>query len=335
MPKDKLLSDAPNNDKGMTSGREKIHRDINGPKMPSIVCNTMFKSASVYTSKTLCQSLRSGEDPNDENFGYDFQYISPGYVSTDRIVWDWAEKFFEAGSTLTQEHLDASEHNTQILKHFTDRMMVQLRDPRAVILSAAHHFNGQYQRGENKYLLYVAPSPLNQPGYFDWPLEKQIDWLIENLLPQQVAWIQGWVNFAEQEQRKHSGFKVLFTTYDELLTDETKYFESIRDFYGISHDRFKLTPSEKTAATHFRKGQVAEWKSVFTPRQQQRINELLPAQLLAKFNWELPQETISNRLSKARSYLPEFNRRNVAIAFTAGITGFSFAATTMQNRIKY
>jgi len=278
-----LKAEGPNNDARMLGGRANIKHDPNSAKLPSIFINTAPKSGSVYVSETVQRSL-----------GFSFKYISPGFVPKDMIVPAWIEEFYESGSTICQEHLDASAHNTQWLKYYTDRLAVHLRDPRAILLSWTHHLNGQFKRQEYDFLLYVAPTPYYVDGYFtSWNLEQQLDWQIENFMPQLVSWMNGWVEFQQNEAQKADGFKILFTTFEEYKEEagkgnEEAFFRKFADFYGIPSDKFNFSPAAKTEETHFRKGEIDEWKSALTPQQIQRVNEIIPAELLARFNWEVP-----------------------------------------------
>ena len=183
------------------------------------------------------------------------------------IVPAWIKEFYESGSTVCQEHLDASEHNIQWLKSYINRLAVHLRDPRAILLSWTHHLNGQYKRNEYDFLLYVAPSPLHVDGYFTWNLEQQLNWQIENFLPQLIAWMNGWVKFQQDEDQKVNGFKILFTTFEDFRIESSKgneeaFFRKIADFYGIPQEKFTFTPAEKNEESHFRKGEISEWKEI-------------------------------------------------------------------------
>lgn len=308
MPKD----DGPNNDSRMLGGRANIQHDPSVPKLPSIFINTAPKSGSVYVSETIQRSL-----------AFSFKFISPGFVPRDMIVPAWIKEFYETGSMVCQQHLDASDHNIQWLKYYTDRLAVHLRDPRAILLSWTHHLNGQYKRKEFDFLLYVAPTPYHVEGYFtSWNLAQQLDWQIENFLPKIVAWMNGWVKFQQNEAQKINGFKILFTTFEEYKEETSKgneeaFFRRYANFYGIPSEKFTFSPAAKTEETHFRNGEISEWKRVFTEQQMQRVNEIIPVELLSRFNWELPQVNLLSTSNKAKSFLPEFDRRNI-VMFTAG-----------------
>jgi len=249
------------------------------PKKPCIIFNTVPKSGSVYITMTLQTGLT-----------YSYMSISPGYVPHDDINVDLLNDFFNAGTYITQEHLDASILNTDLLKRYTDKIVVHFRDPRAVLLSWTHHMNNLNDHNHYYLLDYVTPTPPRE--YYNWNLEQQIDWQIENFLPNIVTWMNDWLEFKAKEENNASAFKVLITTYEDFHTNELEFYYKILDFYGIPRGEFKFNPPAKNANTHFRNGEIEEWRSVFTERQLQRINQIVPDELLERFNWGA---TLSNK----------------------------------------
>lgn len=264
-----------NNDPRMLGSNKKIRANTSKIKKKPIIFNTAPKSGTVFLSETLYWGL-----------DYSFKYISPAYALRDNITPQWIQNLFKEGSALTRGHFDASIFNTQLLKLYTDRIVVNFRDPRAIILSWTHHTNKHYANGNADFIYYVAPVPPVNIGYFEWDLKKQLDWQIENFLPDLVAWMQEWVAFAHKEQADN-GFKVLITTYEAFKADEHGFFNKIIDFYEIPRADFKYEPHAKTEESHFRKGLIDEWKEAFTEIQLQRMSEIIPPKLLEMFGWEL------------------------------------------------
>src|SRR5262245_18325616 len=87
----------------------------------SILLNTMPKSGSVYTAKTLAAIL-----------GLDLRYIGHQYVLVDQINVHLA-RMIGGGGYVSQNHLSPSPENLQIIQHFKLKMILQLRDPRQAL----------------------------------------------------------------------------------------------------------------------------------------------------------------------------------------------------------
>lgn len=239
----------------------------------NIIFNTIPKSGSVYIATTLKDSL-----------GYTNTALSASYFPRDVINFSKADSFFKNKSMISQDHFDSSKVNIQWLTKYTDRMVIHLRDPRQVLLSWVHNMNWIKKNGWDDLLYMVTPTPPSE--YYKWKLSKQIDWNIENFLPEVVAWMNAWLEFKEQEDAKDNGFKILLTTYDDFLSDDIGFYNKVLDFYEIPREQFVYKPAEKTETTHFRKGDVNEWRKVLTQAQKDRVNEIVPLALLQKFGWE-------------------------------------------------
>lgn len=238
-----------------------------------IIFNTVPKSASVYISTVLSHGLNS-----------DFVKIAPGYFPHDHLLYGQLDNFYKQKNAVTKAHLDASSFNIQMLRKFTDRIVVQLRDPREVLLSWIHYVQRIHDEGKIEYLYHFSPTPPEE--HYTWPVSKQVDWNIEYFLPSTVTWMQDWLNFKEHEDLNPNGFKVLVTTYDEFKQNERKFYTRILDFYNIPREQFEFMRLRLDMDVHFRRGDQNEWRTVYTPEQLAKIN-LVSRSLLEKFNWPL------------------------------------------------
>ena len=97
---------------------------------------------------------------------------------------------FSGGGFVSQNHLAPSPENLQILQHFKLKMVLHLRDPRQALLSWIHYLHYiTHGNDTSEQLLYFTPrTPF---GYFELSLSRQIDWQIENYMPQLVAGRRG------------------------------------------------------------------------------------------------------------------------------------------------
>lgn len=234
----------------------------------NIILNAMPKSGSAYIAARLTQGL-----------GYVSMNISAQYIPQDQVVYSQIRDFYEINGALSKQHLDASPLNLQILKRFTDRIVLQIRDPREVLLSWVHHLNKLHEEKVDVY--YFTPEP--PPGYYDLNLHEQIDWNIDNFLPAMVVWLNDWLALKQREDSRENGFKILLTTYNELLTDEKALYRKILAFYDIPLDKFTYTPVAKDRNVHYRKADPNEWREVFTVEQKQRIDAIVPVSILDIF----------------------------------------------------
>jgi hypothetical protein len=238
----------------------------------NIILATIPKSASRYIYTMLEYGL-----------GCERMTTSPGYFPIDNLSYTELDNFYAQQCSITKNHFNASVFNIQLLKKYTNQIVLQLRDPREVLLSWAHYIQRIHDEDKIEYLYHVAPTP--PPEYYQWQLTQQIDWNIDNFLPHAVAWMEEWIKFKDEEDKKLNGFKVLLTTYDEFKLNELAFYLDILKFYNIPSSQFSLVPQPLDMNMHFRKGDQNEWRQVFTPEQKIRIANIVPSSLLKRFNW--------------------------------------------------
>jgi len=233
----------------------------------SILLNTMPKSGSVYTAKTLAAIL-----------GLDLKYIGHQYVLVDQINVHLA-RMISGGGYVSQNHLSPSPENLQIIQHFKLKMILQLRDPRQALLSWIYHLDrvaGCNDRSE--VLLFCAPrTPF---GYFDFSIYEKIDWQIENYLPQLVSWVAKWLEVADREI-----VEILITHQDDLRTAEKLFFDRILQFYGFGTDYVLPNLPKTMEDTHFRQADPTEWIDTFAPDQVERATSIIPRSMMERFGW--------------------------------------------------
>lgn len=196
--------------------------------------------------------------------------LIPKFMSTAPKSW-----------AITGFHLQPNPRNLRILDRYLDRMIVNVRDPRPALLSYVHHLKSKVSAGNPSVLFGIdPPPPLDFP---DWPLEKQIDFAIENYLPLFVQWLQGWV---EADQDADFRTRILFTRHDDLRDDPDAFFDRILRFYGLDPSNHPIdTTAPKKGQFHFRQGTNTEWREVFSPAQITRCEEVVPSRLLNRFEW--------------------------------------------------
>ena len=236
---------------------------------PAIVFISLPKAASSWMAEALATGL-----------GTRNEHVSLNTFPTNAIDAVVLERVLREG-LVTQDHLEASPLNLQALRQLARRCVVNVRDPRPALLSLAHflacrHGTGQPPAGLLR--LYPAPSV----ALFAQPIEAQLDWYIDHHLPAWVRWIEDWVRVADEAD----GLEILLTDYDELVRDEERQLRRIVAFAGIPQARFTMPTLERSMdATTFRRGDPAEWLSVYSESQRARAATMMPPALCARFGW--------------------------------------------------
>jgi hypothetical protein len=234
-----------------------------------ILLNTMPKSGSVYILKSLAKILQLR-----------MMYIGNRYALIDQIdVRDALT--LSRGGFVSQNHLAPSPENLQILQYFKLKMVLHLRDPRQALLSWVHYLH--YITGDSdmsEQLLYFTPRPPS--GYFEFSLSRQIDWQIENYMPQLVQWVARWVEIADQ-----GTIPILITHQNDLRIEEKAFFDAILEFYQLDLDYALPNLARTMGETHFRLADPTEWRRTFTPDQAARATSLIPELLSRRFGWDV------------------------------------------------
>jgi len=238
--------------------------------MPNVFLVTIPKSASKYMSSMIATGL-----------GYREMFIK-------LFEQDSLPAVSAVGGRVIKSHMYPTKENLQMLREHTDgKIVVHVRDLRAVNLSGVHH--NLKNREKVKLAIQNGASGVDKSDWYSWfvslSLEEQIDHYIEERLPKRTRWVQEWLIAIEQEKNREDGLDILLTTYDDLLEDEEKLFNNIVKHFGIAKSKFNFTPIVKDESVNYRKGDKDEWRRVYTPEQMAKINKIVPRELLDRFNW--------------------------------------------------
>ena len=79
--------------------------------------------------------------------------------------------------------------------------------------------------------------------------------------------------------------RVLVTTYEEMSADNKKFFEKLLTFFSSAALDIGDVSRFRSEATHFRKGEVDEWRRAFSSEQRARALETIPSTLQTRMNW--------------------------------------------------
>jgi hypothetical protein len=229
-----------------------------------ILINAVPKSASVYILEKIKQGLPSHNKVlpfcKPRAWGEQLSSID------ERLL---IKSLRENG--IIRDHLFASDKNIELIKKYKMKMVLHVRDLRQQLLSLAHHYHRDIQKG-------VSPPPLGYTS--DITIDQLIDYYNSIHLTEHFA--QNILTWLEQRER----IPMLITTYEEFHADEQAFIKRILDFYKIPYERFKNQSIIKNIGVHFRKGETCEWKERLSLEQIERINEQIPLELFDFFCWD-------------------------------------------------
>jgi hypothetical protein len=239
-------------------------------RLPPILITTMPKSGTYYISKLFTQGLF-----------IDSQIVSHQYFPYD-VIRQPELRVFAHGNMVSQDHFGASKINLVHIAKHVDRMVVHVRDPRQAMLSYVHYLaTPRFRQAEDETRLFIYP-PMPE-DFYQFDLEARIDWAIDNWLPLLVEWTEEWVGAADAHDRP----RIKFTRYEDLVTDRDRFVRDVLEFFRIPVERYFPPSIEPDDDIHFRKGEVAEWMTAFTPKQAAAASAKIPLGLATQFGWSV------------------------------------------------
>ncbi|MCP5469414.1 MAG: sulfotransferase domain-containing protein [Chlamydiales bacterium] len=182
-------------------------------------------------------------------------------------------------------HYPPSEDNICTIASKLDRLVLHVRDPRQCAVSLAYYLE-QYialpisKDPELAYANLLAPIP---DDYYKYSFEQKLDWIIENYVPNEIAWLAEWTRFIDT----HDELDVMVTSYSDLHDHPVEFFRSILEFNGIDRSVFKARylRTVRPGRFHFRKGELEEWRRVLSPQQQEKVTAMIPDTYFKRFGW--------------------------------------------------
>jgi hypothetical protein len=166
-----------------------------------------------------------------------------------------------------------------------------VRDPRQALVSLVHHFD-MYPDQIVKHRQKAAAG-------------QTVSERAMNVVPfyaNSIHWITGWLDLEGE-------IEILFSTFEDFVTDRTAFTEKYLDFYGANRAYFNWQNAFGTHVgvdEHFRSGRTDEWREVFSEQDAEYLSSLLSPRLKARFGWSDPGEPTK-----------EDRRRLLAVAWPA------------------
>lgn len=250
--------------------QEDSHTDLtnrwNELKLPPMLITSMPKSGTYFISNYLADGL-----------GARTVIVGNQYFPDDGVSWNSLREFAK-GNVISQDHFSPSKLTLFHASRFVDRMVCHVRDPRQATLSWVKYIE-EFNPTDAKTLIY-PPLP---EDYYERKLTARLDWAIDNWLPYLVEWTMAWLAEADQPD----GLSIKITHFESMVRDEEQFFAEILDFFEIPRARFRKPQLVLDKALHFRAGEIDEWRSVFSQKQQDRASELISKDLAERMTWRI------------------------------------------------
>jgi hypothetical protein len=225
--------------------------------LPSALMVTQNKSASITVGSIF-------------SHGFALPTVLYSLVNI-RVVRPWLRDYLNGGACYVTHLLPLPQNIDLFVGAGVKSIIVNVRDPRQWVLSMAAH-NRIYAR-------LVLPSW--RESVLGGP-QNTIDFVIRELLPDAIAWIDGWLKARER-------MTVHFTTFEELIRDREAFLERVLGLYDGDtrfFDRAKVFQEQSGIDYHRRLGLIDEWKDVLTREQVAHINSLIPNEFWKTFGWD-------------------------------------------------
>ncbi|MBX3454267.1 glycosyltransferase [Ferrovibrio sp.] len=255
---------------------EHLRQTVARIKLPPMLVTTMPKSGTYFISGLFEAGLK-----------IDSRIVSHQYFPDD-VIRQPELRILSEGNCISQDHFGASRINLTHIARHVDRIMVHLRDPRQATLSYVHYLaDPSFRANEAATLKFVYP-PL-PADFYSLPFEQRLDWGIDHWLPLLIEWVDGWLR-AEAEAMANGGtLRIGFTRFEDMAADQEAFIGHALEFFGIPAERFIKPPLKAEDVKHFRRGEVDEWRRVFSSEQAARATRLIPPAMAERFSWPLGQ----------------------------------------------
>lgn len=251
----------------------------------SIFFVSLPKSGTVYTWTTISRvtGLKIPEFHllkgwSQYNTGHEFvcpKIYACGDYNTQFLLPN-NMKYYQYGY-IFGAHMQASYHNMHVLEASGyDRIIVLLRDPRDALVSWVHHLKnlGPSARNYHSKIYYIPED------YWDWSLADQFQYQIRSFLPTIINWVEGWLAYYANPERK---IDILFVLYDELKRHPMNYIKKMMAFNQIENVDYMQMPEVTQGKLHFRRGEHDQWREEFTREDQQLAANLMQDRLIQGF----------------------------------------------------
>jgi len=185
---------------------------------PSLVTTNIFIVCMPKSGSTYLRVLLS------EITGFPRVSAVQFYGHNEQDIFELALRQFDGASSITQQHVKGTENNVMLMKKYGIKPVVLVRNIFDILLSLHDHIEREDHR---------APEGYVHKEYFSMSKEEKLLYLIRIHLP----WF---FNFYVSWREASKEIDTLWTSYEELFSDQMGTVSQILSFYGLSVDRDKI-----------------------------------------------------------------------------------------------
>jgi hypothetical protein len=169
--------------------------------------------------------------------------------------------------TVTQQHVKATCSNLRMMKTFSIRPVVLVRNILDVVVSIRDHL---YKEGFHKF-----PTFFCNKKFPEFDEKTQLDWIIELGLPWYFNFYVSWYEASSSKR-----IDVLWLTYEEVIADWKEALKKVLLFYGIQRTDEEIEKalnvihqqgSGKGRKIRINKGVIGRGRATLTDAQRERI----------------------------------------------------------------
>jgi len=245
--------------------------------IPSFLSAFLPKSAGTYLHGRLVAAAATEIFNHTQN---PIDYDAQAY-----LVAGWLRLFLRGGASC-HTHLRPTPWNVRVLNQSGARKIwVHVRDPRQVALSAYWHGQGKGQgSGEaareraamEAEMRAIHQAKIGGIYHYDMPKDEQL----RNFFEKFLTWITAW-----REAQERLSPEILFTTYEQMLSDREGFERKVLSFHGAAQLR-GIFSEAVTPQDRFRSGKSDEWRTELDKPTRDWMSDQMPAETLAAFGWE-------------------------------------------------
>lgn len=207
------------------------------------------------------------------NSGFSLPSVMYSLV-TEYAIPSWTRDYVRGGASYTT-HLSPHPVTVERFKAAgITKMIVHTRDPRQALVSLAHHLDRYPEQ------LVVIMNKVDLTGA-DRDIGARAQTLIDEYT-KAVRWIEGWVALSSE-------IEIMFSTFEEFVTDWDGFVDRYLDFYGAPRKYFDREAARNQHAGtdyHFRSGKTDEWRETLPAELGKLLTERLPEPLMERFGWQ-------------------------------------------------
>lgn len=246
--------------------------------MSHALIGSIPKSGTVFIRRTIEKTL--GAAP--------FRLFTPEqhFLAVDVIKF---EDFLKAESAVCVDHFSPTPYLMNLLSYSgIDKIVVQVRDPRDVIVSMRHHLDRADVRGMWWVKAYMTAAKTFPPDYFEMDPTQQMDAISGRYFDWLQEWLASWIEAIETDKR----FSYHILNYPALAANSADAIRSVFKFYGHDQNGIDSPAINREgggidASTHFRRGVDGSHRDEMTPSQIDYINSKVNRDVFRYFGWQV------------------------------------------------